>query len=430
METLFDRPQGGERAVLVHVDFPQEDAREDPLEFEMLVDSAGAINCGLIRASRPAPHARLFVGKGKVEELARFVEDQGAELVIFNHALSPSQERNLERELKCRVLDRTGLILDIFAQRARTHEGKLQVELAQLEHLSTRLVRGWTHLERQKGGIGLRGPGETQLETDRRLLRARIKSINARLEKVRKQRDQGRRARQRADIPTVSLVGYTNAGKSTLFNRLTRSGVYAADQLFATLDPTLRRIEVPDLGPVILADTVGFIRHLPHKLVEAFRATLEESRDADFLLHVVDACSSEREDNIYQVREVLAEIGADQVPGLMVYNKIDLLGDFPPRIDRDEEGNPVAVWLSAVTGAGVDLLLEVVNERLGRRMVEGVLHLTPAQSAVRAQCYALKAVQGEGGDEVGNTLLTVRMPLKAWEQLRKRFALDSSVLTN
>ena len=430
METLFDRPQGGERAVLVHVDFPQEDAREDPLEFEMLVDSAGAINCGLIRASRPAPHARLFVGKGKVEELARFVEDQGAELVIFNHALSPSQERNLERELKCRVLDRTGLILDIFAQRARTHEGKLQVELAQLEHLSTRLVRGWTHLERQKGGIGLRGPGETQLETDRRLLRARIKSINARLEKVRKQRDQGRRARQRADIPTVSLVGYTNAGKSTLFNRLTRSGVYAADQLFATLDPTLRRIEVPDLGPVILADTVGFIRHLPHKLVEAFRATLEESRDADFLLHVVDACSSEREDNIYQVREVLAEIGADKVPGLMVYNKIDLLGAFPPRIDRDEEGNPVAVWLSAVTGAGVDLLLEVVNERLGRRMVEGVLHLTPAQSAVRAQCYALKAVQGEGGDEVGNTLLTVRMPLKAWEQLRKRFALDSSVLTN
>ncbi|HEX4939970.1 MAG TPA: GTPase HflX, partial [Candidatus Kapabacteria bacterium] len=243
METLFDRPQGGERAVLVHVDFPQEYTREDPQEFEMLVDSAGAINCGLVRGSRPAPDPRLFIGSGKVEELARIVEERQAELVIFNHSLSPSQERNLERELKCRVLDRTGLILDIFAQRARTHEGKLQVELAQLEHMSTRLVRGWTHLERQKGGIGLRGPGETQLETDRRLLRARIKSINARLEKVRKQRDQGRRARKRAEVPAVSIVGYTNAGKSTLFNRLTRSDVYAADQLFATLDPTVRRIE-------------------------------------------------------------------------------------------------------------------------------------------------------------------------------------------
>lgn len=428
METLFERPAGGERAVLVHIDFPQEDAREDPVEFEMLVESAGAINCGLVRGSRSSPDARLFIGKGKVEELARVVEDQQAELVIFNHSLSPSQERNLERELKCRVLDRTGLILDIFAQRARTHEGKLQVELAQLEHMSTRLVRGWTHLERQKGGIGLRGPGETQLETDRRLLRARIKSINARLEKVRKQRDQGRRARLRAEIPTVSLVGYTNAGKSTLFNRLTRSDVYAADQLFATLDPTLRRIEVPDLGGLILADTVGFIRHLPHKLVEAFRATLEESRDADFLLHVVDACSPDREDNMFQVQEVLEEIGADQVPTLMVYNKIDLMGDFPPRIDRDDEGTAVAVWLSAVSGAGLDLLLQVLNERLGKKMVEGVLQLSPALSAVRAHCYALKAVQVESSDEFGHALLTIRMPQKAWEQTLKRFNLDPALL--
>lgn len=428
METLFDRPQGGERAVLVHVDFPQEYTREDPQEFEMLVDSAGAINCGLVRGSRPAPDPRLFIGSGKVEELARIVEERQAELVIFNHSLSPSQERNLERELKCRVLDRTGLILDIFAQRARTHEGKLQVELAQLEHMSTRLVRGWTHLERQKGGIGLRGPGETQLETDRRLLRARIKSINARLEKVRKQRDQGRRARKRAEVPAVSIVGYTNAGKSTLFNRLTRSDVYAADQLFATLDPTVRRIEVPDLGGIILADTVGFIRHLPHKLVEAFRATLEETRDADFLLHVVDACAVDRDDNIFQVQEVLAEIGADDVPGVMVYNKIDMMGDFPPRIDRDEEGTATAVWVSAVTGAGLDLLLQVLNERLGKKMVEGVLRLLPEQSAVRAHCYELKAVQDESADDSGIALLSIRMPVKAWQQMLKRFGLQGDIL--
>ncbi|HVK99328.1 MAG TPA: ribosome rescue GTPase HflX [Dongiaceae bacterium] len=428
METLFERPQGGERAVLVHVDFPQEYTREDPQEFEMLVDSAGAVNCGLVRSSRPAPDPRLFIGTGKVEELARVVEAREAELVIFNHSLSPSQERNLERELKCRVLDRTGLILDIFAQRARTHEGKLQVELAQLEHMSTRLVRGWTHLERQKGGIGLRGPGETQLETDRRLLRARIKSINSRLEKVRIQRDQGRRARKRAEVPAVSIVGYTNAGKSTLFNRLTRSDVYAADQLFATLDPTVRRIEVPDLGGIILADTVGFIRHLPHKLVEAFRATLEETREADFLVHVVDACAVDRDDNIFQVQEVLTEIGADQVPGVMVYNKIDLMGDFPPRVDRDDEGTPIAVWVSAVTGAGLDLLLLVLNERLGKKMVEGVLQLAPALSAVRAHCYSLKAVQEESMDDAGNTLLSIRMPMKTWQQMLKRFDLDAGLL--
>lgn len=424
MESLFDRPQSGERAVLVHVDFPQEFESEDLQEFEMLVDSAGAYNLGVLRAARQSPSPKLFIGQGKVEELHGLVKQFEADLVIFNHSLSPTQERNLERELQCRVLDRTGLILDIFAQRARTHEGKLQVELAQLDHLSTRLVRGWTHLERQKGGIGLRGPGETQLETDRRLLRARVKHIRQRLLKVRKQRDQGRRARKKAEIPTVSLVGYTNAGKSTLFNRLTESEVYAADQLFATLDPTLRKIEIPDLGNLILADTVGFIRHLPHKLVEAFRATLEESREADFLLHVVDACAEEREDNIFQVNEVLQEIEADDVPHLMVYNKIDLMGDFAPRIDRNDLGEPESVWLSAQTGAGLDLLKQALNERLGRRMVEGTLRLSPKMAAVRAHCYGLKAVQAEESDPEGNSLLVVRMPEKPWLQMLKRFQLD------
>jgi len=428
MEFLFDRPQSGERAILVHIDFPQESDCEDLQEFEMLVDSAGAQRLGVLRGARSAPSPRLFIGKGKVEELASLVAEHEADLVIFNHSLNPSQERNLERELKCRVLDRTGLILDIFAQRARTHEGKLQVELAQLEHLSTRLVRGWTHLERQKGGIGLRGPGETQLETDRRLLRARVKYIQQRLQKVRRQRDQGRRARKRAEVPTVSLVGYTNAGKSTLFNRLTAAEVYAADQLFATLDPTLRRLEIADLGPIILADTVGFIRHLPHKLVEAFRATLEESRESDFLLHVVDACSDEREDNIFQVNEVLHEIDAHQLPTLMVYNKIDLMGDFAPRIDRNDDGVAVAVWLSARTGAGLELLQQVLNERLGKRMVEGTLTLAPRLSAVRAHCYDLKAVQQESADEQGNSLLLIRMPEKSWEQMVKRFDLDRQLL--
>jgi len=428
MEFLFDRPQSGERAILVHIDFPQESDCEDLQEFEMLVDSAGAQRLGVLRGARSAPSPRLFIGKGKVEELASLVAEHEADLVIFNHSLNPSQERNLERELKCRVLDRTGLILDIFAQRARTHEGKLQVELAQLEHLSTRLVRGWTHLERQKGGIGLRGPGETQLETDRRLLRARVKYIQQRLQKVRRQRDQGRRARKRAEVPTVSLVGYTNAGKSTLFNRLTAAEVYAADQLFATLDPTLRRLEIADLGPIILADTVGFIRHLPHKLVEAFRATLEESRESDFLLHVVDACSDEREDNIFQVNEVLHEIDAHQLPTLMVYNKIDLMGDFAPRIDRNDDGVAVAVWLSARTGAGLELLQQVLNERLGKRMVEGTLTLAPRLSAVRAYCYDLKAVQQESADEQGNSLLLIRMPEKSWEQMVKRFDLDRQLL--
>ncbi|HCB43376.1 MAG TPA: GTPase HflX, partial [Pseudomonas sp.] len=328
---FFERHEGGERAILVHLEGLDEQRQEDPQEFIELVRSAGAENAGFLTISRHQPTPRFLIGSGKVDELRALVKASEGELVIFNHTLTPSQERNLERELECRVIDRTGLILDIFAQRARTHEGKLQVELAQLDHLSTRLVRGWTHLERQKGGIGLRGPGETQLETDRRLLRVRIKQITKRLEKVRSQRDQARRARRRAEIPVVSLVGYTNAGKSTLFNTLTVSEVYAADQLFATLDPTLRRIDLADIGPVILADTVGFIRHLPHKLVEAFRATLEESSQADLLLHVIDAADEERESNVDQVHHVLGEIGALELPMLEVYNKIDLIDGFEPQ---------------------------------------------------------------------------------------------------
>lgn len=322
---FFERHGGGERAILVHLDGQDPEAREDPQEFQELAISAGAETVAFVNVPRHRPTAKYLVGSGKVEELRDLVKAEQVDLVIFNHILTPSQERNLERAFECRVIDRTGLILDIFAQRARTHEGKLQVELAQLEYMSTRLVRGWTHLERQKGGIGLRGPGETQLETDRRLLRVRLRQIKARLEKVRSQREQARRGRKRADIPSVSLVGYTNAGKSTLFNSVTESDVFAANQLFATLDPTLRRLELNDLGPVVLADTVGFIRHLPHKLVEAFRATLEESSNSDLLLHVIDAHEPERMAQIEQVMVVLGEIGAQDLPILEVYNKLDLL---------------------------------------------------------------------------------------------------------
>ncbi|MCR9106634.1 MAG: GTPase HflX [Gammaproteobacteria bacterium] len=416
---FFDRPESGERAVLVHLELSSESDREDPREFEELVLSAGGDPTAFILGSRHSPDPRIFVGSGKLDEIRAALQEQDAEIVMFNHALSPSQERNLEKELGCRVLDRTGLILDIFAQRARTHEGKLQVELAQLEHMSTRLVRGWTHLERQKGGIGLRGPGETQLETDRRLLRARIKSISARLEKVRRQREQGRRSRQRAEIPTVSLVGYTNAGKSTLFNRMTDASVYAADQLFATLDPTLRRVALEGIGPVVLADTVGFIAHLPHKLVEAFKATLEETRNASLLLHIVDAADSQRDENMFQVQDVLEEIGAQDIPQLTVFNKLDLL-EQAPRIDRDEQGVPERVWLSAQSGAGVDLLMEAMSELLGRDMVCEDLTLNVDQGGLRAQFYKLGAVQCESYGDDGRVQLSVRLPRADWNRLMKK----------
>ncbi|MEW6174658.1 MAG: ribosome rescue GTPase HflX [Pseudomonadota bacterium] len=407
---FFERPGGGERAILVHLDGQDPAAREDPQEFQELARSAGAETVGFVNVSRHQPSAKFLIGSGKVEELHDLVKDGEVELVIFNHTLTPSQERNLERALECRVLDRTGLILDIFAQRARTHEGKLQVELAQLEHMSTRLVRGWTHLERQKGGIGLRGPGETQLETDRRLLRVRIRQIKQRLEKVRGQREQARRGRRRADIPSVSLVGYTNAGKSTLFNALTESEVYAANQLFATLDPTLRRLELEDVGPVILADTVGFIRHLPHKLVESFRATLEESSSADLLLHVIDAHEPERDQQIEQVLAVLGEIGANELPMLEVYNKLDLLEGIEPQIQRDADGKPQRVWVSARDGLGLGLLRQAVAELLGDDLFVGTLRLPQRLGRLRAQFFELGAVQRETHDEEGGSLLEVRLP--------------------
>ena len=416
---FFERPDSGELAVLVHLDLASENEPEDPREFEELVLSAGGDPISLVTGFRKSPNPKYFVGTGKMEELCQIVKDNDAGLVIFNHNLSPSQERNLEHELKCRVLDRTGLILDIFAQRARTHEGKLQVELAQLQHMSTRLVRGWTHLERQKGGIGLRGPGETQLETDRRLLRGRIKSILKRLEKVRRQRDQGRRSRQRAEIPTVSLVGYTNAGKSTLFNRVTESEVYAADQLFATLDPTMRRVELEGVGPTILADTVGFISHLPHKLVEAFHATLEEAASASLLLHIVDAHSEERHINIQRVNEVLEEIGAIELPMLTVFNKIDLLSGVTPRIDRDAQDKPVAVWLSAQTGEGCELLLKAVSELLADDMVCESFLLAPDMGKLRAMLYQHNSVVSEAPGENGDFLLEVRIPRPDFLRLLK-----------
>ncbi|WP_300657283.1 ribosome rescue GTPase HflX [Pseudomonas sp.] len=407
---FFERHEGGERAVLVHLDGQDSAAREDPQEFQELAISAGADTVAFLSVPSSRLTAKYLIGSGKVEELRNQVKTLEADLVIFNHVLTPSQERNLERVFECRVLDRTGLILDIFAQRARTHEGKLQVELAQLDHLSTRLVRGWTHLERQKGGIGLRGPGETQLETDRRLLRVRIRQIKQKLEKVRSQREQARRGRKRADIPSVSLVGYTNAGKSTLFNALTESDVYAADQLFATLDPTLRRLELDDLGPVVLADTVGFIRHLPHKLVEAFRATLEESSNSDLLLHVIDAHEPERDQQIEQVMAVLGEIGAHELPILEVYNKLDLLEGVEPQIQRDADGKPLRVWLSARDGRGLPLLKQAVAELLGDELFIATLQLPQGLARLRAQFFALGAVLSEEHAEDGSSLLAVRLP--------------------
>ena len=417
---FFERHEGGERAVLVHLESQDEQSREDPHEFLELVRSAGAEVVDFLTISRYQPSPRFLIGSGKVEELGSLVKAGEADLVIFNHVLTPSQERNLERELECRVIDRTGLILDIFAQRARTHEGKLQVELAQLDHLSTRLVRGWTHLERQKGGSGLRGPGETQLETDRRLIRVRIKQITRRLEKVRSQRDQARRARRRAEVPVVSLVGYTNAGKSTLFNRLTEPSVYAADQLFATLDPTLRRVELADIGPIVLADTVGFIRHLPHKLVEAFRATLEESSQADLLLHVIDSADPERMSHIEQVNLVLDEIDASELPMLEVYNKIDLLEAFEPQIQRDENGVAVRVWLSAQQDLGMELLEQAIAERLGEDIVQQSIVLEHAEARLRALFYAAGAVTAEQTAEDGRQQLDLRLPRADFNRLLKR----------
>lgn len=425
---FFDRPDSGELAVLVHLNISHGQEPQDPREFEELVLSAGGDPVALVTGSSTSPKAKFFIGTGKLQELQDVVAEHQAEVVIFNHTLTPSQERNLEKELQCRVIDRTGLILDIFAQRARTFEGKLQVELAQLRHMSTRLIRGWTHLERQKGGIGLRGPGETQLETDRRLLRGRIRMIEQRLEKVRSQREQGRRSRQRASIPTVSLVGYTNAGKSTLFNRLTGSDVYVQDQLFATLDPTMRRLDLTDIGAVIFADTVGFISYLPHKLVEAFRATLEEASNSTLLLHVVDAAAEDRLRNIEQVDLVLAEIGAAELPQLRIYNKIDLL-EQEPRIDRGDKGEPIAVWLSASTGAGCDLLLQAISELLGEEMILGRLLLNPTQGRLRAMLYQQQAIADESHRDDGFSELNLRIPKNDFMRILSAESLTLDSLT-
>ena len=419
---MFDRYQAGEQAVLVHLDFPDESTREDLTEFKMLVSSAGVNELTVVSGKRSTPHPKFFVGSGKAEEIADAVRLFAADVVLFNHSLSPSQEKNLEALCQCRVVDRTTLILDIFAQRARTHEGKLQVELAQLRHMSSRLIRGWTHLERQKGGIGLRGPGETQLETDRRLLRERMINIRKRLEKVEKQRQQGRRARTRAELPTLSLVGYTNAGKSTLFNVLTQSKVYAADQLFATLDPTLRRIELEGVGGVILADTVGFIRHLPHDLVAAFKATLTETREAELLLHIVDISDDRRSENIEQVEYVLAEIEADEVPQLVICNKIDNLDDVEPRIDRDSQGRPIRVWLSAQANVGIDLFFIALAERLGNQVVEFQLAIPPNEGKLRGALYKLKCIKDEYYDEQGLCHLSIKLPKREWDRLAKKEA--------
>ncbi len=367
---MFDRPDSGDSAVLVSLDFGDPYCAESEGELHHLAASANVRSLAMVQGRRSRPDPAWFAGTGKVEEIAQAVRQTGASLVVFNHELSAAQERNLEQRLRCRVVDRTSLILDIFAQRARSHEGKLQVELAQLEHLSTRLVRGWTHLERQKGGIGLRGPGETQLETDRRLLGKRVKLLKEKLRKLRRQRDVQRRARSRASIVTVSLVGYTNAGKSTLFNRLAHADSYAADQLFATLDTTTRRLFLAGGGSMVLSDTVGFIRHLPHTLIDAFRATLEETVRADLLLHVVDYSSPDRERQIAEVNKVLAEIGADRIPQVLILNKIDAKG-LPAGLERDEYGRIARIRLSAASGEGVELLRLALAETASRLAESG-----------------------------------------------------------
>lgn len=414
---MFDRHQGGERAVLVNVTLAPPAPQGDAAEFAELAASAGVVCVGTLGARRDRPDPKHFIGDGKALELKALVAELGADVVLFDRSLSPAQERNLERLVGCRVVDRTGVILDIFAQRARSFEGQLQVEMAQLRHLSTRLVRGWTHLERQRGGIGLRGPGETQLETDRRLIGNRIKQLNEKLDRLRRQRQQSARARRRASLNTAALVGYTNAGKSTLFNSLTSSETYAADQLFATLDTTLRRMNVPGEHPVLLSDTVGFIRDLPPDLVAAFHATLDETKDATLLLHVIDASAEDMDAKREEVIGVLERIGARETPLLEVYNKIDCCPGVEPRIERDEHGTPVAVWVSAHSGAGLELLRAAIAERLDLEKLARRILLTPADGRLRAQLYEMGAVLHERMLDDGGWQLDVTLSPGRWARL-------------
>lgn len=427
----FERHKGGENAILVHLDIHQITDPDDLEEFRLLVHSAGANEVEIITGSRNKPHAKYFVGTGKAEEIASAVEnfkasnadEQDDIIVIFNHTLTPSQERNLEAKFKCRVLDRTGLILDIFAQRARTYEGKLQVELAQLNHLATRLVRGWTHLERQKGGIGLRGPGETQLETDRRLLQIRVTQLKNKLEKVKQTRAQGRAKRQKSDTPTISLVGYTNAGKSTLFNRLADDNIYAADQLFATLDPTLRRVQWTGVGTVILADTVGFVRHLPHELVESFHATLEETLQADLLLHVIDSSSEDMHEQIDAVNDVLKQIQAD-APVLLVYNKIDKSKESAA-IYYQSPGVPARVYVSARENMGIDQLMLAVQELLAGRLHNFDLTLPFNAGKLKNALHELLAIDEIHYNDIGQEVLKLTISCDKLKQLLGQYHLKA-----
>jgi len=406
---VFERPRTGERAVLVRLGVGAPVDPEDLHEFTQLAVSAGAVPVATVTGRRERPDPRYFLGSGKAEELAQVARDSNADVILVDHALSPSQERNLEKLSERRVLDRNGLILDIFAQRARSFEGKLEVELAQLRHIGSRLVRGWTHLERQKGGIGLRGPGETQLETDRRLIAQRVRVLTRRLARIKQQRETGRQSRAEIPVPSLALVGYTNAGKSTLFRALSGADAYVADQLFATLDPTVRRMRLPGGTPVVVADTVGFIRELPHELVAAFQSTLTEARAATLLLHVVDASNPRREEQTLAVNEVLEEIGASAIPQLLVYNKIDRL-QLPPRIDRDADGRAAAVWISAEKGIGLELLAAAAAERLARFARRARLRMPAHAGALRSRLYAAQAVRGESSGDDGSIELAVELP--------------------
>lgn len=427
---MFERPDSGERAVLVHVAFRDGRGSDNLEEFTDLAISAGALPVATVTGSRRTPDARTFIGRGKLDEIRERVAEDSAEVVIFDHPLTPAQERNLEAELKCRVLDRITLILDIFSQRASTFEGKLQVELAQLKHLSTRLVRGWTHLERQKGGIGLRGPGEKQLETDRRLVAERIRVIQRRLEGVSTRRELSRRSRSRAGIPVVALVGYTNAGKSTLFNRLTGARVSTADRLFATLDPTLRRLALDGGDTLILADTVGFISALPHELVAAFRATLEETRRAGLLLHVIDAGDPRRDEKIDQVNDVLGEIGAGDIPQIRVFNKIDVLDRGNP-LDAGETGAPTErARVSAREGTGIEALTEMITAHFRADRVKRRLRLPASAGRLRARLYELGTVLGEQIEDNGDWLLDVAIAPAALERLWRREGLAPTLISS